>query len=124
VFRWSCAIAEEDVIIIYDEDVIIIDDDIDDEDVIIIDDDNDDEDVIIIEADNLMENDNLDEDEVDIELEPLVDSDYESDTSDGLIHTEHRNLNLTEIMALDQTKMYCISYYYVEDVQILYRVLL
>ncbi|XP_025264501.1 uncharacterized protein LOC112637952 [Camponotus floridanus] len=64
--------AEEDIFIIGNEDVIII---------------NKIEDVII-EDDNIMEIDNLDEsdeDGSDIELESLEDSDYESDSSDELI---------------------------------------
>lgn len=99
--------AEEDIIIIGDddEDVIVIDDNIDD--------------VMIIEDDNIMEIDEADEDGSDIEVEPLEDSDYYSDNSDDsdeLLQKKQRNLSLSKILTLNETsKMCCISYYYVED---------
>lgn len=82
-----------------EEDVIIIDDEDNNKDIIIIDEDI--EDAIIIKDHNIMEIDNLNEDgseeESEEEISSLVDSDYVSDNDDELRQKKCRHLNKMEI---------------------------
>lgn len=86
-------------------------------DVFITDEENDK--IIIINNNSMEIDDDLDESPnkngSNIELESLEDSDYDSDSSDKLIQNKHRNLNLTKIITLDQTKICSVSYYYMEN---------
>lgn len=84
-----------------------------DEEVIVIDDDED----IILEDGNLMAFENLLDDSSDEDRVLSEDSDYNSDCSiDIITDIKQRTLNRVEINSLGAVKMCCIYFYYKSDV--------